>query len=156
MAAPAEPGVSSSSRCSSGSSSQASEGANRQARAQRSTHVRRMLLLKQPTSCVRARAAGTPVRAGRRWWAGSSLPPRTGRSRRQSNARQGRTALDSARQMRHAIAFGAEVGSEKPLRIFSPCVCVCVCVCAVTCMWSSNAITAFSLFRVCSLSTERL
>ena len=31
--------------------------------------------------------------------------------------------------MRHAIAFGAEVGSEKPLRIFSPCVCVCVCVC---------------------------
>ena len=40
LAAPAEPGVSSSSRCSSGSSSQASEGANRQARAHRSTHVR--------------------------------------------------------------------------------------------------------------------
>jgi hypothetical protein len=40
LAAPAEPGVSSSSRCSSSSSSQASGGANRQARAHRSTHVR--------------------------------------------------------------------------------------------------------------------
>jgi hypothetical protein len=33
-----------------------------------------------------------------------------------------------------AIAFGAEVGSEKPLRIFSPCVCVCVCVCGYVCV----------------------
>ena len=52
------------------------------------------------------------------------FPPETGRSRRQTNARQGRTVPESANKMRHAIA----VGIEQPLRILGPCECVCVCV----------------------------